>query len=192
MKQQYRELMKAIIMILTILTTSLTFAKSVEVKNRKTKEVIHITSEKALCSENDVITCDFAKVTLVDGDMEKEIITMDDKVSIYTVADKLSRAYCSGAYNCRYELPYAKTVNVIKEFKGAAVIQAPFYIVSDTIRLPYLIGKGIVQSIKNKMSKGRKIIKNIDPLRTDKKKIKTVRFNDKNFDRVLNTLESIL
>jgi hypothetical protein len=191
-KTTIREFMKAILLIVTILTTSIAFAKSVNVKNRKTKEVIHITSEKSLCSENDVIVCDFALVTLTDGDMKKELIALSDKVSIYTVTDALSRAHCRGAYSCRFELPYAKTVNVVKEFKGAAVIQAPFYLVSDTIRLPYLVGKGIVHAIRNKMSKGRKIIKSLDPLKADKKRIRTVRFNDRNFGKIQNTLESIL
>jgi hypothetical protein len=183
--------MKAILLISIILSTSVVFAKSVMIKNRKTEEIIHITSTKSLCSENDVNICDFAEIVLEDGDMKRDILTASDKVSIYIVTDTLSRSYCKGAYNCRFELPYAKTVNVIKDFKGASVIQAPFFIASDTIRLPFLIGKGIFQSIRNKMSKGRKIIRNIDPLKVDKKRVKTVRFNDRNFGKILKTLESI-
>lgn len=184
--------MKIILTALMISITSMPImAKTINIKNRVTKEIINITSEKSLCDEDTVRTCHFANVTLIDGDMRKQVITVEDKISIYTVADTLSRAYCKGAYNCKYELPYAKTVNVVKEFKAAATIQAPFYLVSDTIRLPYLIGKGIVQTLKNKMSKGRKIIKNIDPLKSNKKRIKKVKFNEKNFADILRTIESI-
>lgn len=177
-------------LIILIVSVSLK-AKSVKIKNRKTGEIISITSEKGLCVSDDVIICHFAKATLTHKKNKQEIIKIEDKTSIYFVADALSRSLCEGAYNCKYEIPYSKTGKVIKDFKGAAIIQAPFFIISDTIRLPYLIGKGILQMIKNKMAKGRKIIRSIDPLKKDKSRIKQVVFSDKNFAQILRTIESV-
>jgi hypothetical protein len=180
------------LLIALVLVSNVLFAKTVLIKDRKNKDIIKISSQRMLCNDVDVIVCDYAIITIKEKDKKKvNIINENDRVSIYTVIDSISHLLCNNSHGCRYEAPYERTVNMIKEFKGAAVLQTPFYFVADTIRLPYLLGKTIVQSLKNKMVKGRKIIKNLNPKKIHKK-IKTVRFSAKFFRKLRYALENEL
>jgi len=178
--------------LMTLLLMSSVMAKSVQIKDRASGDLIKITSERGLCVENDVIVCDFAIISILDKNQNSiEIVNTSDKVNIYTVIDKINKNLCVKVHACRYEAPYERSVNIVKQFKGAAVLQVPFYVAVDTIRLPYLLGSTIVQSLKFNMVKGRRVIRNIDPTRKDKK-IKTVRFSSKTFKKLRYTLENEL